>query len=326
MKKIFFAVCFLIAVLTVTAQTSYMFVDSMEGLRVRNNPGLKAEKIYLLPNNAKVEVIQRANEEINIDGVLGNWVLIKYNTTQGWVFSGYLVPNIEDSTNNWIDCVNYRPREKPYPMSVEERNYNNTTSAFEFIAKKLKAYFYPNVTTKDFYRSFYYPLAAYIPKHRSGVFYEMDLVIQQDNVSHYLKYNSERIKENGYVITVEQYRNNNLLKEMRFSVIFFNDYIQSPELISEDLEKRIRLIDLLDQDLALKISAAYILTGFYRAAEIKEGIFSKIIIEEFDFAKMMHTDYFEIYSKILEENSIDLTENEREILRQKLSSKILDYK
>jgi hypothetical protein len=316
---------FIITVLLVNAQTSFMFVDSTEGLRVRNRPSLNSEIIYLLPNKSKVEVIQENNEKINLDGILGNWILVNHNTIRGWVFSGYLVPNIEDVATNWINCINYKFRERSYPISIEECNHSDT-SAFEFIAKILKDYFYPNVITKDFYLSFCYPLVRHIPKNRSGIFEETDLVLQEDNIRHYIKFTSDNIGEDRYIINIGQYRNDSLIKEMRFSIIFFENYINIPEFINEDLEKSIKIIDLLDKDLELKIRNAYILKELYEETGIEEGIFSKIIIEKFDFDKIRDTNYFDIYYKILKENNIYLTENELEILNRKLYFEILNYK
>lgn len=329
-KTICFMGYFIITALMVNAQTSFMFVDSTEGLRMRNRPDLNGERIYLLPNKAKVEVMQRNNEKINLDGILGNWILVNYNTIQGWVFSGYLVPNIEDVSTSWTNCINYKFRGRPYPTSIEDRNYSDT-SAFEFIAKILKNYFYPNVITKDFYLSFYYPLVRYVPKYRSGIFEETDVVLQEDDISHYIKYTSDHIDSDHigidrYIITIGQYKNDFLIKEMQFTIIFFEDYIKSPELINEGLEKKIKIIDLLDKDLELKIRNAYILKELYEGAEVEEGIFSKIIIEKFDFDKIRNTNYFEIYYKILEENNIDLNETELEILKRELYFEILNYK
>jgi hypothetical protein len=67
-----------------------MYVDSPEGLRVRNAPGTSGERIALLDDKMEVLLIQEDENEVNIDGIKGKWVLIKYNDIEGWVFSGFL--------------------------------------------------------------------------------------------------------------------------------------------------------------------------------------------------------------------------------------------
>ncbi|MDR0401359.1 MAG: SH3 domain-containing protein [Treponema sp.] len=79
-----------------------MYVNSPEGLRVRDKPNLDGEKLFLLEKNHEVTVLQKDVNDINIDGIIGNWVYIKSNVneSQGWVFGGYLskekTPGIND--------------------------------------------------------------------------------------------------------------------------------------------------------------------------------------------------------------------------------------
>jgi hypothetical protein len=313
------------ALIVQSKQVNYMYIDSPEGLNVRKSPSLDGEIIYLLQNKTKIEVVQINDEKVNIDGILGNWVLIKTATTQGWVFGGFLVQNISDISDNWITCTTYKYRRRAYPMSIEETAYSDT-SAFEFIAKILKNYFYPNVTTKDFYLSFYYPLVRYIPKYRDGLFEETDVEIQEDGTKHNFKYYAQGNGGNGYIITVGQYKNTIAIKEMQFTIIFYEDYIECPELINSELIQKIKLIDLTDKDLEMKIKTAYVLKDLYEAVGLHEGIFTEIIIEKFDFNKILNTDYSEIYMNILQRNGIVLGEMEREILYRKLHYEILNYK
>ncbi|MDR2965868.1 MAG: SH3 domain-containing protein [Treponema sp.] len=87
MKKILILYfCFIFNLISAFAQTNYMYVDSLKGLRVRNSPNLNGEIIYSLQNKTQVEVLQTNDEKTNINGVLGNWTLIKTRNIQGWVF------------------------------------------------------------------------------------------------------------------------------------------------------------------------------------------------------------------------------------------------
>jgi hypothetical protein len=301
-----------------------MYVDSPDGLQVRNSPSINGEIIFLLQNKSRVEILRINNERVNINGILGNWVLIKTNEIQGWVFSGYLVHDIDNITDNWINCKNYR-----YIKQRSHQDYHNNisfdTSAFEFIAKILKNYFYPNIITENFYLSFYYPLRRYIPKFQDGLFEETQVEIQEDDIIHHIRYSSQRYN-GSYIITIGQYKNNILIREMQFSIIFYEDHIESPDLIDRELEQRIRLIDLLDKDFELKIKNAYILKDLYAASGLSEGLFSNIIIEEFDLENLINTDFSVLYIEILQNNGIILNETEREILERVLHYEALNYK
>jgi hypothetical protein len=66
-----------------------MYVNSSEGLRVRNSPNLNGEKIGLLEFFTAVKIIREDNNSVNIDGINGKWVYIK-TPIEGWVFDGYL--------------------------------------------------------------------------------------------------------------------------------------------------------------------------------------------------------------------------------------------
>jgi hypothetical protein len=69
-----------------------MYVNSPEGLRVRDKPNFDGEKLFLLENNHEVTVLKRDVNNVIIDEIIGNWAYIKSNSieVQGWVFGGYL--------------------------------------------------------------------------------------------------------------------------------------------------------------------------------------------------------------------------------------------
>ena len=66
-----------------------MYINSPNGLRVRNSPSISGDIIDLLEFLTKVEVINEDNNFIYIDGIFGKWVNIGY-PVEGWVFNGYL--------------------------------------------------------------------------------------------------------------------------------------------------------------------------------------------------------------------------------------------
>ena len=74
-----------------------MYVDSPEGLRVRDAPSLKSNRICGLTHRLSVKVVAIGNEE-TIDGITAPWVEIlipRYEWNgetpeYGWIFGGYL--------------------------------------------------------------------------------------------------------------------------------------------------------------------------------------------------------------------------------------------
>lgn len=61
----------------------YLYVNSPEGLRIRNKPDLSANKIGILYDRMKVKIIS-VGEETTIDGIKSNWikVLLPVETVQ----------------------------------------------------------------------------------------------------------------------------------------------------------------------------------------------------------------------------------------------------
>lgn len=89
----------------------YLYVNSPEGLRIRNKPDLSANKIGVLYDRMKVKIIS-VGEETTIDGIKSNWikVLLPVETIQakenvyGWIFGGYLTDKLDTfSTKEWTD-------------------------------------------------------------------------------------------------------------------------------------------------------------------------------------------------------------------------------
>jgi hypothetical protein len=68
------------------------YVNSPEGLRVRDKPDVEGERLFVLENNHEVLTLKTDTNDTVIDGITGNWVYIRStsNEAQGWVFGGYL--------------------------------------------------------------------------------------------------------------------------------------------------------------------------------------------------------------------------------------------
>lgn len=73
-----------------------MYVDASDGLRVRDKPSLKSNRLCGLPHRLPVKVVSIGDEE-TIDGITAPWVEIlvppslnKGASKFGWIFGGYL--------------------------------------------------------------------------------------------------------------------------------------------------------------------------------------------------------------------------------------------
>ena len=74
-----------------------LYVDSEDGLKVRDCPSLKSNRLCAVPHRLPVKVVAIGKEEA-IDGITAPWVEIllpRYewksdNPEYGWVFGGYL--------------------------------------------------------------------------------------------------------------------------------------------------------------------------------------------------------------------------------------------
>jgi len=156
MKKIIFIIClttFIFYSLT-SEENKYrkndqlintMYVNSLEGLKVRDYPSLSAKKISGLVNALPVKIIE-IGPEAEIDGMKDNWIKIlipayewKSNDPEyGWVFGGYLSESkIEYNFDSLIDINNF------LTTKVWKIKNGSFTKKFmhngEYIAEKLAA-------------------------------------------------------------------------------------------------------------------------------------------------------------------------------------------
>lgn len=66
-----------------------MYVNAIDGLRVRNSPSSDGERVGLLDYRTEVRITKEDNNTVNIGGVDGKWVYIVF-PIEGWVFDGFL--------------------------------------------------------------------------------------------------------------------------------------------------------------------------------------------------------------------------------------------
>lgn len=66
------------------------YVTAPSGLRLRDAPGLDAAQLALIPVNQPVEILERSEHTLTVEGRTAPWARVRYGALEGWVFSGYL--------------------------------------------------------------------------------------------------------------------------------------------------------------------------------------------------------------------------------------------
>jgi hypothetical protein len=126
-----------------------MNVNSPEGLNVRKEPSINAEKIYLLGDKQEVRIIEVDKSNITIDNINGYWTLIETDRIKGWVFSGYLaegnnkyiiqrdqgiIQSIDFPSGEIVNRENYVVKGYYYNIdAIKLYNFPSTTSLYEVI-------------------------------------------------------------------------------------------------------------------------------------------------------------------------------------------------
>ena len=75
---------------TLSPERGRQWVDSLDGLRFREEPYLTSKTIALLPHAAMVDVEGESYIEEEIDGALGRWAYSEWNGQHGWLFNAHL--------------------------------------------------------------------------------------------------------------------------------------------------------------------------------------------------------------------------------------------
>lgn len=75
---------------TLSEKIQYSRVFAPSGLKLRESLNRYAEVLTIVPYGADVEVLEVSPNPFAMDWVRGNWVLVKYDTLEGYLFDGYL--------------------------------------------------------------------------------------------------------------------------------------------------------------------------------------------------------------------------------------------
>lgn len=102
---------------TVAQEPVYEFVNTLDGLNVRDRAG--GNRVAVLECNERVEILE-IDEFAVIDGWRGNWCKIRTgNGTEGYVFDAYLSDNLENAA--CFRCTEILMEEEAWFKSWEEK-------------------------------------------------------------------------------------------------------------------------------------------------------------------------------------------------------------
>lgn len=123
-----------------------LYVNSPEGLRVRDGASLSAKKIGVLYDRMKVKPLE-IGKEVTIDGIKSNWVRIlmpiesvnEGKIVSGWVFGGYLSKKCKPfSTKGWTDADLMRFMGR-FSWGTSESFFYNYTTDGKYSSGKLES-------------------------------------------------------------------------------------------------------------------------------------------------------------------------------------------
>jgi hypothetical protein len=76
-----------------------MYVNSKEGLRIRDKPDISGKILDVLNHKSSVYIDEKSETKTIIDNIEECWYLVSIDNLHGWVFGGYLRNSIEE-----IEC------------------------------------------------------------------------------------------------------------------------------------------------------------------------------------------------------------------------------
>ena len=129
-----------------------MYVNALEGLRVRTSPNINGQRIGLLRHLTEVTVIREDSAFITLDNIRGKWVFVRTfyddleNKVEGWVFNGYLMNRNElDNYLSKIIVEQKSPQNNIVQKIIGSWIMNNNREVYEFRINR--TYFWGKVPT-----------------------------------------------------------------------------------------------------------------------------------------------------------------------------------
>jgi Bacterial SH3 domain len=161
------------------------WIDSYDGLRMRDAPGLDGSKITVIPGHAQVTLMREQGEELSIDGRSGVWSKVKWQQHAGWVFGGYL-RDIENKFGIRISAF-------PYYAEQQRNHISSSTEMLAFVEN-----------TKVLYQEILHGFdISYITKHHGSYILVDDVITIELEQGIYGKYTGMKDDPSVGVKTVQ---------------------------------------------------------------------------------------------------------------------------
>jgi hypothetical protein len=98
MKQLYFLL-FIVFSTSVFSDDNFYYVNSSNGLRVRDLPSINSKTLFLLPHKTNIKVIKKGKIDI-INNKKNNWYFISFYNDTGWVFGEYIHSPIPENYNH----------------------------------------------------------------------------------------------------------------------------------------------------------------------------------------------------------------------------------
>ena len=137
-----------------------MYVDSEDGLKVRDYPSLKSNRICGLSHRTRVSIVDVAEDDI-IDGIQAPWIKIvipaQVKSTQkyGWVFGGYLSKEKPGLNIDKLLGI-YRGSGKDSDMYIEISHGQDDYIHLELNLSVKRLYSEYDILIKDFEKDYFF--------------------------------------------------------------------------------------------------------------------------------------------------------------------------
>lgn len=139
----------------ISKHTRLAYVNSEEGLILRELPSKKSNKILVIPNNSEIEILDSSIKADQINDKKGNWVKARYMNNVGYLFDAYLSINKKNDLVKFCNNSEYKIqnlKETNYSKNqnvVKKLNFNNK-NFFELRNSKNNSYMIAEIRNKYF--------------------------------------------------------------------------------------------------------------------------------------------------------------------------------
>ena len=122
-----------------TQSKEEIIILAKNGVMLRKTPATSGDEIVLMPSGAKVEVIEKTNQQDSFDGNTNYWYRVKYGNIQGYCFGGF--------TSVGGNTINTQTENK----TLNENRIDNFIKYNQYFIKDLNTDFYWYIAPdKDF--------------------------------------------------------------------------------------------------------------------------------------------------------------------------------